>query len=235
MAEPLVLLPGMNCSPRLWWGVVAVLARRLPHLPVRRQALTATSVDGCVEDLLLASPPRFALAGLSLGGIVAMAVARRAPERVTRLCLMSTNPYPPTGEQRRSWAALRADLAAGRSARDIQRDLLPVLLSPAARNERRDEEVLTMADEIGSDRLDRQLAAQDSRIDERPGLRRLTASTLLLAAAEDALCPVWRHEEMQDLIPRSRLVVLAGVGHLSTLEAPTTVGEQLAGWLASAG
>jgi len=215
----------------MWWSVEAALAQRFPHLPVRHHSLTANSIDGCVEDLLLASPARFALAGLSLGGIVAMAVARRAPGRVTRLCLMSTNPYPPTSKQRASWSALRADLAAGRTARDVQHGLLPVLLSAAARTPGLDEQVLLMADETGSDLLDRQLAAQATRIDERPALGRLASPTLILAAAEDALCPVAKHEQMRDLVPGSRLVVLDGVGHLSTLEAPDAVAEQLARWL----
>lgn len=231
MEEPLVLLPGMNCSPRLWWGVADAVARRLPRLLVRYESPAADSVDRCVEELLRASPARFALCGLSLGGIVAMAVARRAPERVTRLCLMSTNPHEPTAEQRASWRVLRADLAAGRTARDVQRGLLPVLLSTAARTPPLEEQVLLMADETGSDLLDRQLAAQGTRVDERPALRRVAVPTLVLAAAQDALCPVRKHEEMHELIPGSRLVVLDGIGHLSPLEAPGAVAEQLTRWL----
>lgn len=225
LPEPLVLLPGMNCSTRLW---CALDERRCPTTIVYRH-LVGTSIDGCVDALLASLPPRFALAGLSLGGIVAMALVRRAPHRVTRLCLMSTNPHGPTPAQRRAWAVQRAAIAAGRSARELQRDLLPVLLH--RRTPDLDAHVLAMADEVGAEVLDRQLTAQDTRIDERPGLERVRVPTLVLAAAWDRLCPVARHEEMHALIPGSRLVVLDGVGHLAPLEDPGGVGSALAGWL----
>ncbi|HYH29825.1 MAG TPA: alpha/beta fold hydrolase, partial [Pseudonocardia sp.] len=85
---PLVVLPGMGCSPRLW-------SAALPGGPVVHGSLDRPSIDGCVDALLDALPPKFALAGLSLGGIVAMALTRRAPERVERLALLATNARGP--------------------------------------------------------------------------------------------------------------------------------------------
>lgn len=228
--DPLVLLPGMNCSPRLWSTVSRALDGRRCVAGIAYGNLDAASVDGCVDSLLASLPPRFALAGLSLGGIVAMALVRRAPHRVTRLCLMSTNPHGPTPAQRQAWAAQRAALAAGRTARELQHDLLPVLLH--RRTPALDARALTMADEVGTAALDRQLAAQGTRVDERPGLERVRVPTLVLAAARDRLCPVARHEEMHALIPGSRLVVLDGTGHLAPLEDPDGVGGALTGWLA---
>lgn len=233
MDEPLVLLPGMNCSSRLWGSVREVMRRRAPRQVVQHRPLKADTIDDCVDALLAELPTRFALAGLSLGGIVAMAVLRRAPARVTRLCLMSTNPHAPTDEQRVGWKAHRRELAAGRSARELQRDLLPVLLSPIARTAEVECEVLRMADEVGSEMLGRHLRTQGTRIDERPFLRRAQVPTLVLAGAEDALCPVSRHEELNRLIPGSRLVVLEGVGHLSPLEEPELVTGHLLDWLSS--
>ncbi len=229
LPEPLVLLPGMNCSTRLWCGLPRALdERRCPTRFVYRN-LDGPSIEGCVDALLASLPSRFALAGLSLGGIVAMALVRRAPHRVTRLCLMSTNPHGPTPAQRLAWAAQRAAIDAGRSARELQRDLLPVLVH--RRTPELDARVLAMADEVGAGVLDHQLTAQGTRIDERPGLERVRVPTLVLAAAQDRLCPVTRHEEMHALVPGSRLVVLAGIGHLAPLEDPDGVGGALAGWL----
>jgi pimeloyl-ACP methyl ester carboxylesterase len=230
--DRLVLLPGMNCSARLWMQVVQRLETRLDGLKVGYGELDGHSIDACVSDLLDRLPDRFALAGLSLGGIVAMALVRRAPERVTRLCLMSTNPYGPTSRQRSAWASQRHALAFGRTARDIQRDLLPVLLYGPNRTPELDEQVLKMADETGEQALDRQLRAQATRIDERPWLPEVRVPTLIAAAAEDALCPVSRHEEMHALIPLSRLVILDHVGHLSPLEAPARMVDALTDWLA---
>jgi pimeloyl-ACP methyl ester carboxylesterase len=231
MNEPLVLLPGMNCSSRLWAGVETALGNEVPELVVRHGSLDCDTVDGCVDALLSALPPRFALAGLSLGGIIAMALLRRAPERVAGLCLMSTNARAPTNDQRIAWETQQRELAAGRSARDLQRELLPVLVSPAARTAELEPEVLRMADETGSVVLGRQLRAQATRIDERPFLRRIGVPTLVLAGADDALCPVSRHEEMHRLVPAARLVVLEGAGHLSPLEAPDLVAGHLLDWL----
>ena len=132
----------MNCSAALW--------SRLEIGPVLTPALTEPSLDAQIERLLDQLPPRFALAGLSLGGIVAMAVARRAPQRVSRLCLMSTNPRQPTPAQLIGWAAQRAELAAGAGARDVQESILSLLLSPTVIREQPDLVQLTleMADDI---------------------------------------------------------------------------------------
>ena len=223
--EPLVLLSGANCSSALW--------SRVATGPALTPRLTEPTLTGQVDRLLDELSSRFALAGLSLGGIVAMALARVAPDRVTRLALLSTNPYPPTPAQRCEWSRLRTAIAAGTSARDIQRELLPVLLSPEARVTRPDlvELTLDMAEQGGSAALDAQLRLQATRVDERPGLRRLRCPTLLVAAAEDRLCPPSRHVEMHALVPGSELVVLERCGHLSPLERPQDVTTALTRWL----
>jgi pimeloyl-ACP methyl ester carboxylesterase len=218
----LVVLPGMGCSPRLW-------STALPDAPVVHGTLDRPSIDGCVDALLDVLPPRFALAGLSLGGIVAMALVRAAPERVTRLALLATNARGPTPAQYEGWAAARAGFAAGRTARDVQRDLLPVLLHDHAQ----DDLALAMAEDLGSAAFDRQLEAQATRIDERPALARVAVPTLVLAGGADRLCPVDRHEEIAALVPGARLEVLEDVGHLVTLEAPERVRAHLTAWLGS--
>ena len=176
--EPLVLLPGMGCSPALWSLLELDVE---PIIPVLDEADLTAEVD----RLLTLLPARFALAGLSLGGIVAMALIRRAPERVSRLCLMSTNPFAPTPAQHASWAEQRARLGTG-SARELQELLLPDLLAPEVISDRPDlvELTLGMADEVGVDRFSRQLQLQHTRIDERPGLARVRCPTLVLAARD---------------------------------------------------
>jgi pimeloyl-ACP methyl ester carboxylesterase len=109
--------------------------------------------------------------------------------------------------------------------------LLPVLVHPKRRTAELVAEVLAMADEIGEEVLDRQLGAQVTRVDERTALARVAVPTLIIAAAQDALCPVWKHEEMHRLVPGSTLVVLDGVGHLSPLEAPGPVASRMTEWL----
>ncbi len=221
--EPLVLLPGMGCTPALWSRL------DLGCRPVITPVLDQPSVDAQVVRLLDELPPRFALAGLSLGGVLALALVRTAPERVTRLALMSMNPYAPTSLQRAAWREQRRALASGVDARKLQRRLIPVLLSPAVIGDRPDlvELTLGMAEELGAEAYDTQLQLQSTRIDERPGLGRITCPTLVLAARQDRLCSLDRHIEMARLVPDCELVVVEGSAHLSPLEQPTVVGSHL--------
>ena len=219
-SEELVLLPGMGCTAALWSRLT------LPD-DVVTPVLREPSLDAEVDRLLDRLPARFALAGLSLGAIVAMALVRRAPERVSRLCLMSTNPYGPTPAQLRGWAAQREALQT-RSPREVQTALLPLLLSPG----REDLVPLTlaMADDTGAAAYDAQLRLQTTRVDERPGLARVRCPTLVVAARDDRLCPVARHEEVTRLVPGARLVVLQACAHLSPLEQPAAVSALLGSW-----
>ncbi len=219
--EPLVLLPGMGCTAALWSFLT------LPG-EVITPVLREPSLDGEVDRLLDLLPERFALAGLSLGAIVAMALVRRAPERVTRLGLMSTNPYGPTPAQHEGWAAQREALRTG-SARSLQASLLPLLLSP----DRADLVPLTlaMADETGEETYDAQLRLQGTRVDERPGLAAVRCPTLVVAARDDRLCGVERHEEIARLVPGAELVVLEDCAHLSPFERPVELSAHLGRWL----
>lgn len=221
---PLVLLPGSGCTAALW-------SRLTLPVGVATPALQESTLDGEVDRLLDLLPERFALAGLSLGAIVAMALVRRAPGRVSRLCLMSTNPYAPTPAQHDAWAAQRVVLRT-RSAHELQSSLLPVLLSP----HREDLVPLTlaMADELGAARYDAQLRLQDTRVDERPGLAQVRCPTLVVAARGDRLCSVDRHEEIAGLVPGAELVVLDDCAHLSPLEQPEVLSDHLRRWLARA-
>ena len=89
-----------------------------------------------------------------------------------------------------------------------------------------------MAEEVGTDRYDAQLRLQATRVDERPGLASITCPTLVLAARQDRLCPVERHEEIAARVPGAELVVLEDCAHLSPLEQPAVVSAHLRRWLA---
>ena len=220
---PLVLLPGMNCTADLWTGCGVDDALT----PV----LGEQSIDTQVDRLLAELPPRFVLGGLSLGAIVAMALVARAPERVERLCLVSTNAKAPTPEQRASWRTWIDRLDAGESARSLQTDILAALLSPDAARDRPDlvERTLAMADATGTATLRAQLRMQSTRVDLRPALRDVTVPTLLVSGAQDAICPPQFHAEIAAELARARLVTIDG-GHLLPLERPDSVGALLRAW-----
>jgi pimeloyl-ACP methyl ester carboxylesterase len=219
----------MNCSAELWskldWD---------DWPPLITAQLTEATLDGQVSRLLDELPRRFMIVGLSLGGIVAMALTRTAPERISSLILLSTNPHPPTPAQRIEWRACRDALNAGRTARELQLEWLPQLLSEPARG--RDDLVavtLHMAEKVGEVQLDAQLAMQATRLDERRSLRYVRCPTLIVSARQDSLCSVAKHVEMNHLIGSSTLAILENSGHLSPLEQPRQVTEQLSRWRSS--
>ncbi len=191
-----------------------------------------SSVEALAEAALQDAPPRFALAGLSMGGIVAMAIVARAPERVTRLALMDTN----ASAERDEIAARRLpQIAAVESGalRAVMRDeMKPNYLAEGPNQGAILDTCMAMADALGAEVFVRQSRALMSRPDARAGLQSVTVPTLVLCGAEDSLCPLHRHETIRDLVPGSELQVIAGAGHLPTLEQPDRTTRALAGWLA---
>ena len=178
MPVPLVLLPGMNCSPRLWDGVLRDLGAGRSGgraRPVVVPEIDRPTLGEQVESLLDRLPPRFAIGGLSLGAIVAMAVHRRAPERVAGLFLVATNAQPPTEAQRSAWAAQLDSLAGGASPRDLQEELLPLLIGadPAPDLATR---TLALADAVDGSTLRAQLELQLDPRRRTTGARRSNGS-----------------------------------------------------------
>lgn len=230
--EVLVLLPGLLCDERLF--------------APQRPALAAATADVRVADLtrddtvtamagrvLAEAPERFALAGLSMGGYVALEVLRQAPGRVTRLALLDTQARPDTDEAKATRRELMG-LAERHGVEAVARRLTPRLLH----EERLGDEELTgtvhaMATAVGTDAFSRQQRAIMERPDSRPSLPAIGAPTLVLAGREDAITPPEVQHETAAAIPRATLVLLPRCGHLSTLESPDAVSSQLLAWLAA--
>ena len=219
-----VLLAGMNCSRDLWSDCRLDDAIHPP--------LIFTSIDAQVEALLGRLPDRFVLGGLSLGGIVAMALAIRAPERVAALILSATNAKAPTEAQRQGWENWMRRLDEGETARGLQSGILSLLLTEHARATRPDlvERTLAMGDATGEATLRNQLIMQGTRVDLRPGLARVTAPTLLVSGLDDAICPPSFHSELVAAIPGAHLETLDS-GHLLPMEKPVEFGALLRDWI----
>lgn len=222
-AVPLVLLAGMNCTADLWAGCGLDDALT----PV----LDEESIDAQVERLLDTLPPVFALGGLSLGAIVAMALIARAPSRVAGLCLVSTNAKAPTDEQRRSWASWIDRLDSGESARSLQESIIDALLTPRIVADRPDLVARTaaMGESTGEEILRAQLRMQATRTDQRPGLRAVRVPTLVVSGAHDTVCPPSFHVEIANEIRGARAVSM-DAGHLLPLVQPAPFGALVRSW-----
>lgn len=226
---PVLLIPGLNCTAALWAAQVADLGAGRTVMVADHGG--AESMAAIAAAILADAPPRFALAGLSMGGYVAMEILRVAPERVDRLCLLDTQARadsPEAAEGRRQ----SIDIARRGGFAKIAVMQYPKLVAP----DRLDDvdlqrQVRAMADATGAEAFVRQQTAILTRIDSRPSLAAIGCPAAVLVGAEDQLTPPALAVEMAGLIPGARLVTIPGAGHLSPLEAPALVTEALRVWL----
>ncbi len=225
--ETVLLLPGMLCDAGLWAAQAAALAAqgysvRVPDYG-HDQSITAMA-----RQVLSGAPPRFALVGHSMGGVIALEVWRQAPQRVIRLALMDTNAAAADRpREARRLAQIERSLN-GEFASVVNDELLPSYLAAASSA---DTELLAtlrrMAMDAGPEVFARQVRALLERPDSRPTLAMIECPALVLCGAEDRLCPPALHTEMASAIPGSVLRMLPDAGHMPSLEQPAAVSDSL--------
>ncbi len=186
------------------------------------------------ERILADAPDRFALAGLSMGGYIALAMTRMAPDRIAKLALLDTSARPDTPEQKAGREKFIAMAEAGKLM-DVVETLTPKFLH---RNRAQDETlkgiVRAMAQETGAEAFVRQQKAIMSRADSRLLLTSIRCPTLVLVGEGDELTPPELSQEIANGIEGATLTVVPDCGHLSTLEQPEVVNAALSAWLGAA-
>ena len=183
------------------------------------------------ETVLAAAPDRFALAGHSLGGIVALQICRTAPERVTRLALLNSSGRGPSSAQLDTWAKQRREIEADRFP-ELVEALANANLSPEHPSRARHQERWQqMARIVGPEGLRRQLSAQATRPDSLPTLADLQLPVLVVSGAADTVCRPELQVELVAGLPNARHATLEETGHMSPLEAPAAVAGLLRRWL----
>lgn len=232
--EPLLLLPGTLCDGRVWAPQQAALADACDGVSVG-DLTQDDSIEGMADRVLAAAPPRFALAGLSMGGIVAIEIWRRAPQRVLRLALLDTNALADDDARRRARIGFMRRAQRGGLEQLVRAELKPRYLAAASRAQPGLlDTVMAMARDLGPEVFLRQSRALLGRRDCRPGLPGIRCPVLVLCGERDELCPADHHRELASLIPGAHLEVLEDCGHLSTLEQPEAVAAALREWLGRA-
>ena len=229
--HPLIFLPGMMCDARLFAPQIAYFSpdHEVAVLPID----AADTITGLASAVLRAAPDRFALAGLSMGGIVAMEVLRLAPERIDRLALLDTNPL---AEKPHHAARRDAQIQAvrdGRLADVMKNEMKPNYLADTENRSVILDLCMDMALSLGPTAFVRQSRALQSRPDQSQTLRAARMPCLILCGRHDALCPVARHELMADLVAGSVLTIVEHAGHLPSLENPDATNTALESWLKS--
>lgn len=228
---PILLVPGLVSSPRIFAPVVPALWRYGPvtianHIRDDNMALIA-------RRILAEAPPRFALAGHSMGGYIAFEIMRQAPERVAKLALINTQARPDTPE-----ATVRRRGVMARATSGEYRAVLDELFSGFVHPSRREDATLRqlvhdMGEDVGVEAFVRQQMAVISRPDSRPMLAGIRCPTLVLSGDEDRTIPNALSVEMADNIHNARLVILPDCGHLPQPEQPKATADALVEWLRS--
>jgi pimeloyl-ACP methyl ester carboxylesterase len=226
---PTVLVPGLNCSARLYAEQIPALWRLGPV--VIADHTRDDSIAAIATRILLAAPPRFALAGLSMGGYIALEIMREAPERVAKLALLDTSARPEMPEQTARRLPLIELAKTGRFS-EVPDQQFPVFVH---KNRHGDvtlrQFVRAMAEETGPSAFVRQEQAIIGRADLRPSLGAIACPTLVLVGEGDELTPPVLSQEIAAAIPGARLKVIADCGHLSTVEKPEAVTQSLVDFL----
>ena len=228
--EPLLLLSGLLSDGALWRAQVDDLAD--VAAPVIPDLSRDDTIAGMARRALAAVPAaRFAVAGLSMGGYVALEIMRQAPGRVARLALLDTSARTDTPEQARRRREAIA-LAEGGGFDGVADRMLPNLVHPdRLSDEGLVSAIRAMAGRLGKDGFLRKQRAIMGRVDSRPDLPRVACPTLVLCGREDASAPLALSEEMAVLVAGAWLEVVERCGHMSAMERPAEVTGALRRWL----
>lgn len=232
----LILLPGLACDDALWDGIAPALATR-HGVTITRTHFEHDTIDAMAEALLgpQAGPGPFVLIGSSMGGMIALEAAHRAPARVAAIALLGSTARPDTPELielRRQACEL---YAAGRMDEVLRANVSFAFHPDHARDAELVERYLAMIRRAGADALIRQNRAVMARPDLRPHLPQIASPALVACGEADLLTPPEQSREMAALLPDSRLVIVPRCGHLMTLEEPAQVLALLQDWLGTLG
>jgi pimeloyl-ACP methyl ester carboxylesterase len=228
---PIVLIPGLLCTPRLYLEQIPALWHFGPVTVADHTR--DDSMAGIARRILEQAPPHFALIGLSMGGYVAFEILRQAADRVARVALLDTTARPDLPEQTEQ-RKRQIDMAQNGRFAGIAELLFPRFVAATRHGDRALQSIVRrMAEDIGAEAFVRQQTAIMNRVDSRPGLSAIACPTLVIVGEQDVLTPPDRAAEMAAAVPNARQVVVPDCGHLSTLEQPEAVTRALAAFLSS--
>jgi pimeloyl-ACP methyl ester carboxylesterase len=230
----LILIPGLMCDEAVWAPQIAALSGRA-QIQVARHGLR-DSLAAMAEAVIEQAPPRFGLAGHSMGGRVAFEVMRRASGRVAGLALLDTAYLPraagAAGERERLGRLELVELARREGMRTMGQRWLhtPMVHPDRLSDEPLIESILAMIERSSPEQFQAQVHALLERPDAASLLPGIRCPTLVLCGRNDAWATMTVHERLAALIPGSRLVSIADCGHMATMERPEAVNQALCEW-----
>jgi pimeloyl-ACP methyl ester carboxylesterase len=226
---PILLVPGLVSSPRIFAPVMPDLWRFGPVTVANH--IRDDNMGAIARRILAEAPPRFALAGHSMGGYIAFEIMRQAPDRVAKLALINTQARPDTPE---ATARRRGQMARAQNGeyRAVLDELFSGFVHPSRCGDASLRQlVYDMGDDVGPEGFVRQQTAVIGRVDSRPALAWIKCPTLVLTGDEDNTIPNALSKEMAENIHGAKLVVLQNCGHLPQPEQPQATADALVEWL----
>jgi pimeloyl-ACP methyl ester carboxylesterase len=192
-----------------------------------------SSIGAMAEHVLSIAPARFALAGHSMGGRVALEIVRRAPQRVIGLALLNTGVHPLREGEIESRGEL-VRIARERGMAAVAAAWLPPMMgSSASRIAELTPPLTAMIERATPEGFAAQIKALIERPDAEAVLPTITVPTLLLSGMADTWSPLAQHREMQLRIPHATLVGIEDAGHMAPIEQPEAVAHAMREWLGS--
>jgi len=226
---PILLVPGLGGSPRIYAPVAPALWRFGPVTVANH--IRDDNMGAIARRILAEAPPRFALAGHSMGGYIAFEIMRQASDRVAKLALINTQARadtPETSERRRGQMA-RARAGEFRAVLD---ELFPGFVHPSRQGDAALRQLVhDMGEDVGAEAFVRQQTAVIGRVDSRPSLAWIKCPTLVLTGDTDNTIPNALSKEMADGIHGAKLVILENCGHMPQPEQPQATAAALVEWL----
>jgi len=227
-APSLVLLPGLWCDRTIWAPQLGALS---DFAPLVAEYGDADNLEEMAARALAAAPPRFALAGHSMGARVSLEVLRQAPDRVERLALLDTGIHPVRpGETEQRQAQVKLGWELGIEAL-VDAWLLPMLLPEHREMPGIVDPLRAMCRRGGLAMFEAQIKALLARPDPRDLLPAIAVPTLIGVGRQDQWSPVAQHEDIAAAIPGSTLTIFESSGHMAPFEAPEAVTAALRRWL----
>lgn len=236
--ETLVLVPGLMCDHAVWQPVVPTLSA-VRHCVVADHG-DSDSLQDMAARVLAQAPARFALAGHSMGGRVALEVIRLAPERVTHLALMDTGYLPraagAAGEDEAAKRHALLRIAQAQGVRAMAHDWVQGMVHPSRLQDTAlIDAILDMFERKTPDIFARQILALLNRPDATPVLQGLRVPTLVQCGRQDSWATPAQHQALHALVPSARLDIIEDAGHMAPMERPEAVAASLLTWLVQEG
>ena len=226
---PILLVPGLVSSPRIFAPVAPALWRFGPVTIANH--MRDASMGAIARRILAEAPPRFALAGHSMGGYIAFEIMRQAPQRVAKLALINTQARPDTPQATASRRSQIARAKAGEFSAVLD-ELFLGFVHPSRRDDAALRQLVhAMGDDVGAEAFVRQQTAVIGRPDSRPTLAWIKCPTLVLSGDADNTIPNSLSVEMADGIHGAKLTILSNCGHLPQPEQPQATADALVEWL----